>query len=397
MHYLDNSATTAPSEKARAAFVRALEIWGNPSSVYSLGRDAHSLLESSRQSVLKALGAKKNNGDLLIFTSSGTEANNLAITGCAFSKERRPSPSGSLGTVIMGMGEHPSVENPVLRLKKHGFTVEGIPTKSGMLDLGYLEEVLSNAVSPVVLAAFMLVNNETGALYDVSSASALVKRYFPDASVHCDAVQAFMKTPFSPSSIGADTVTISAHKIHAPRGAGALYVSKSIITRKNLVPVTLGGGQENGFRSGTENICAISAFAAAAEDSLEHFDENVERTAFLRERLDSELLSVCPEIRFNRPSGNSVCDICSLIVPGVRSETMLNFLSANGIYISAGSACSARSKKRSGALEAFGTSADDADSTLRISLSYTNTEEDISALTSALRQGLDRLAKKKGQ
>ena len=394
MHYLDNSATTSPSENAKAAFTRALDVWGNPSSTYSFGREAHTLLESSRLSVLKALGARRNGGDLLVFTSSGTEANNLAITGCAFSKKRRPSASGSLGTVIMGMGEHPSVENPVLQLRERGFSVIGIPTVSGVLDLGFLEKALENADSPVILAAFMLVNNETGALYDIRSASELVKRYYPDATVHCDAVQGFMKTRFSPSSIGADTVTVSAHKIHAPRGAGALFVSKEIITRRNLVPVSLGGGQESGFRSGTENLCAISAFAQAAEDGLKGFDANSEKTSALRALLDARLAAVCPEIRFNRPSDSYIDNIDSIIVPGVKSETMLNFLSARDICVSAGSACSARSRKKSAALEAFGTSADDADSTLRISLSYTNTEDDIEALTAALRLGLDRLARK---
>ena len=344
--------------------------------------------------MLKALGARRNGGDLLVFTSSGTEANNLAITGCAFSKKRRPSASGSLGTVIMGMGEHPSVENPVLQLRERGFSVIGIPTVSGVLDLGFLEKALENADSPVILAAFMLVNNETGALYDIRSASELVKRYYPDANVHCDAVQGFMKTRFSPSSIGADTVTVSAHKIHAPRGAGALFVSKEIITRRNLVPVSLGGGQESGFRSGTENLCAISAFAQAAEDGLKGFDANSEKTSALRALLDARLAAVCPEIRFNRPSDSYIDNIDSIIVPGVKSETMLNFLSARDICVSAGSACSARSRKKSAALEAFGTSADDADSTLRISLSYTNTEDDIEALTAALRLGLDRLARK---
>ncbi len=352
------------------------------------------MLESSRQSVLKALGAKRNGGDLLIFTSSGTEANNLAVTGCALSKTRRPSTSGQLGTVIIGLGEHPSVENPAMQLQKRGFSVVGVPTVSGVLDLDFLERILINTDSPVILAAFMLVNNETGALYDVRSASSLVKRYFPDANIHCDAVQGFMKTRFTPSSIGADTVTVSAHKIHAPRGAGALYVSKEIVTRKNLVPVIFGGGQESGFRSGTENLCATSAFAEAAEESLSNFARNSEKVSELRRLLDDRLGTVCPEIRFNRPSGDSIDGICSIIVPGIRSETMLNFLSAKEIFVSAGSACSARSRKKSAALEAFGTSSDDADSTLRVSLSHTNTEDDIEVLVSALRQGLDQLAKK---
>ncbi|MBR4000167.1 MAG: aminotransferase class V-fold PLP-dependent enzyme, partial [Clostridia bacterium] len=265
------------------------------------------------------------------------------------------------------------------------------------LDLGWLEEQLKNCAMPVIFAGFMLVNNETGAVYNVKAASALVKKYYPDALVHCDAVQGYMKMKFTPQSLGADTVTVSAHKIHSIRGAAALYVSENVLKRRHLVPVMPGGGQESGFRSGTENLCAIASFAAAAEEARASLTENREKTSALRAKLDEGLSSL--DIRFNRdiasPEAEFIDNICSVVLPGIKSETMLNFLSGKGVYVSAGSACSAYSKKKSAALESFGVTAEDADCTLRISLDHTNTEEDIDAVIAGLSEGIASLQRKK--
>ncbi len=394
VHYLDQSATTRPSAAALKALAEGAEHWGNPSSVHGLGQQAATYLRECRAKVAKSLGMARVSKDMLLFTASGTEANNLAIQGCAFSKKRdRDDP----GTVVISAGEHPSVENPARRLESMGYHVLRVPTAGGVLDLTWLEEALKGCTSPVILSSFMLVNNETGAIYDVKAASALVKKYFPDAMIHCDAVQGYMKLKCTPSLLGADTVTVSAHKIHAPRGAAALYVSENVLKRRHLVPVLPGGGQENGLRSGTENLCAIGAFAAAAEEGRLAFSENEEKTSALRAYLDRELGRL--DLHFNQDRGAAgagfIPNICSLVLPGIKSETMLNFLSARGVYVSAGSACSAYSKKKSASLETFGVPAEDADCTLRISLDHTNEEEDIDALVCGLKEGMESLQRKR--
>ena len=225
-HYLDQSATTKPSRAALDAMTEAAEVWGNPSSVHAPGQKSASLLRECRAKVAKTLGMPRVSKDMLIFTSSGTEANNIAMQGCAFSKKRD---SENPGTIVISQGEHPSVENPAQRLESLGYNVLRVPTLGGVLDLGWLEEQLKNCSAPVIFAGFMLVNNETGAVYNVKAASALVKKYYPDALIHCDAVQGYMKLKFTPQSLGADTVTVSAHKIHSVRGAAALYDSENAL------------------------------------------------------------------------------------------------------------------------------------------------------------------------
>ncbi|MBR4895793.1 MAG: aminotransferase class V-fold PLP-dependent enzyme [Clostridia bacterium] len=386
-HYFDQSATTRPSDAAVAALTAAA--WGNPSSVHAVGVRAANELREARAAVGRTLGMPRFSQDRLIFTSCGTESNNIALLGCARAKKRDPAHPG---TVILSAGEHPSLENPAILLEKEGYTVVRIPTAGGALDLDFLEKTLAEADAPVIFAGFMLVNNETGAVYDVKSAAALVKRHFPDAVVHCDAVQGYLKRKFTPMGLGVDTLTLSAHKVHAVRGAGALYVNAATLKRRNLTAVMPGGGQEGGFRSGTENLAAIRSFAAAAEEGFLHLEENIARTAELRRRLDEGLASL--DVRLNRPA-EGLDNIASVVLPGIRSETMLNELSGRGIYVSAGSACAANSKKKSLALEAFGVSASDADSTIRISLDYTNTEEDVAALLEGLAEGIASLQRKR--
>ena len=400
LHYLDNSATTQPCDAAVRALSDALERWGNPSSVHHLGQTADALLKSCRSTVVKSitrLSRFQNPMDKLLFTSCGTESNNIAMLGCAASKKRTPNADGILGTVIISEGEHPSIDNPAKRLADQGYALVRVPTKGGVLDLAFLKTALENAkanAAPVIFAAFMLVNNETGAIYDVKAASSLVKRYFPDAVVHCDAVQGYMKLRFTPATLGADTLSVSAHKIHAPRGAAALYISGEVIKRKNIVPVMPGGGQEDGFRSGTENLLGIAAFAAAADYGYTNAETHRKTVADLRAYLNERLAELAESgVAQNKPE-KQLDNIASIVIPGVRSETMLNHLSAREVYVSAGSACSAHSKKKSDALTAFGVEDDRIDSTIRVSLSYTNTKDDIDALIEGLRTGSADLQKK---
>lgn len=385
MIYLDHSATTPPSESALAAMTEAARVWGNPSSVHAMGREAAALLEKSRAAVAKSLGLPKFSQDKVFFTACGTESNNIALLGCAAAKKRDPA---NPGTILLSAGEHPSMENPAALLEKQGYTVVRIPTKGGVLSTDAITEALGAAKaagSPVIFAGFMLVNNETGALYDVKKAASLVKAAFPDAVVHCDAVQGYMKTPFTPAGLGVDTLTVSAHKINSIRGAAALYVSAEVLKRRNLTAVMPGGGQESGLRSGTENLVSIAAFAAAAEEGRLNFDERRRAAESLRARLDERLGRLeSLGVRVNRPEGASIPHICSVVCGRMRSETVLNDLSGHGICVSAGSACSAHAKKKSAALEAFGVPADEADSVIRVSLSYLNTADDIDAFADAL-------------
>ncbi len=385
-HYLDNSSTTRPSAAAIAALERAIAVWGNPSSVHSLGQGAASLLRDSRKAVAKSLGMPPIGADKLFFTSSGTESNNIALTGSFRAKKRDPK---NAGTVIISAGEHPSIDGPAAALEREGVDVVRVPTVGGVLDLEYLKNALESARSPVFFAGFMLVNNETGAVYDVKSAATLVKSYYPDAVVHCDAVQGYMKMKFTPYTLGVDTLSVSAHKIHSFRGAAALYVSADVIKRKNIVPVMYGGGQEEGFRSGTENLASIATFASAAEEGRVNLADNIARVESLRERLDEALSAL--DVRFNRPVGKSLPNICSVILPQIKSETMLNYLSGRWVYVSAGSACAASSKKKSAALMAFGAADSDIDSTIRVSLSHTSTYDDIDAFAVALSDGIASL------
>ena len=390
--YFDNAATTFPSEAALAGMAEGMKYPANPSSTHCAGREAARFLDLCREKVGASLGIRRLGGDRIVFTASGTEANCLAMLGSAQAKSRKPV-NGSLGTVLLSEGEHPSMEMPARRLEEKGYRVQRIPTRGGVLDLAALEQVLEEAASPVVFAGFMLVNNETGALYDVKSAFRAVKARFPEALTHCDAVQGYMKTPITLAALGADTLTVSAHKIHGTRGAGALVLRPEVEKKKQIVPVLPGGGQEGGYRSGTENLVALGAFAWAAEEEQKHFTARREREEVLRAELDRCMEPVYAAGAQAHIPAVHLPGILNISLPAIRSEIMLNYLSGRGICVSAGSACSAHAKKDSPALRAFGVSPQEMDSALRISLSYTNTEAEIHTLCDALLEGIRTLAR----
>ena len=386
MIYLDNAATTRPCEAAIAAARRAMtEEWGNPSSVYSAGNEARRALERDRETVRGAFGAGAKDGRV-IFTASGTEANNTAIIGAVTAKARNRG-----GRVLTTDSEHPSVARAVDRLEALGYEVVRVPTAGGAIDMAALAQA---ATDRVIFASFMTANNETGALYDVAAAVRAVRAASPKAIVHTDAVQAFLKCDISPKKTGVDMISVSAHKVNAPKGSGALWVRESVITAKSLSPYIVGGGQESGMRSGTENTAGIAAFAAAVAEGAAHFDERRAALDELREYAIGELGRVVPEARVNQPK-KAVAGIISVTLPDIRSETALNFLSGRGIFVSAGSACSARSGKASGVLVAFGLSEREADQTIRVSLGHENTREDIDAFAAALAEGVASLQRTK--
>ncbi len=381
MIYFDNSATTELCDAAKAAISESLESFANPSSLHTLGYQAQKKLEANRKDIMSALRAKSGK---LIFTASGSEANNLAILGTVNAKVRRTA-----NRILTTDCEHPSVENTLEELKKSGFEIVKIPTKSGELDMAALDAALDK---PVFMASFMFVNNETGSVFCVGEAFDKIRAKYPDAVCHTDAVQGFLKVGFSPSALRADLITVSAHKIHAPKGVGALWVSDAMIRAKKIVPIIHGGGQEAGFRSGTENTIGISAFAAAAKDGAASHPSYIVKIADLRAYAIERITEECPEISLNIPKIPAP-HILSVTMPNIKSETMLHFLSSKGICVSSGSACSSHSKKTSSALLSFGLTTKQADCTVRISFCRYNEIAEVDALIEAIKTGVSSLVR----
>lgn len=380
--YLDNSATTPISRAAKDAMMNAMEHFGNPSSLHTLGQQSEKLVSGARAQISAALGVRRGQGTV-IFTSCGTEATSLALFGTAYAKERRDATR-----ILITDSEHPATLRAAEALEKNGFEVVKLPTRGGVIDESALDAALEKKI---FMASFMLVNNETGALYGVAEAFRKIKRRYPDALTHCDAIQGFMRVPFTPTGLCADLISVSGHKIHAPKGVGALYVGADVLKAKKLVPFLRGGGQESGMRSGTENVVGIAAFGAAAADMAARRPQIEAQLASLYGYATRSLSAL--DVRINVPSGKRVDHIINITLPSVKSETMLHHLSSDGVFVSSGSACSSHSSTPSGSLIAFGLSARDADCSLRISLSEYNTTEDIDALCDSLSTGLSRLVK----
>ena len=381
--YLDNSATTALCDAAKQAMLQAMECYGNPSSLHAAGLEAEHMVKKAREQVSAALGVRNGAGQIY-FTASGTEANNLAILGSVYAKERRTG-----NRIVTTEGEHSSVEKTLLELEKKGFEIVRIPTRQGVLDMDFAQKAIDKNT---ILVTAMMVNNETGALYDLKSLFALTKRASPNAVTHCDAVQGFMKAIFSPAAIGADLMSVSAHKIHGPKGVGALYVSAEITKAKKLVPINFGGGQEQGMRSGTENVIGIAGFGAAAQQAQSTLRADLVRMTQLRTYLEQKLSEI-EGISLNLPRGNRAPHVVNLTLPDIKSETMLNELSQAQICVSSGSACASHGKATSRALAAFGLTAAQADCSLRVSLCPANTEAEIDALCAAMERGVKTLVR----
>ncbi|MBO7303678.1 MAG: cysteine desulfurase [Clostridia bacterium] len=380
--YLDNSATTRICKEALDKYVEAsLEVYANPSSLHSEGVRAEKLIDEARRAVLSSLGERDST---VIFTASGSEANNLAIIGRANAKARFQKKK-----IITALGEHASVTEPLAALKAAGFNVVAIPTTSGKLDTGAL---LTELTPDVILVSLMMVNNETGALYDTAWVKKMMVERCPEALLHVDATQSYMKVKFTKKSSGADMITLSSHKIEGPKGVGALVVDNKIIKSRGLIPQILGGGQEYGFRSGTENVPAIAAFGVAVNRGVKLLDGNISKMRQLREYLIDKLTRELPEITITNPE-RSAPHILNITLPNIKSETALHYLSSLGIFVSSGSACSSNSAHTSGALLAYGRSAVEADSSIRISFCPENTEREVDALCDGLASALLRLVR----
>lgn len=360
MIYLDNAATTKPcAEAVRAAAECAELCFGNPSSLHKMGIEAEKLLAETKKIILQRLGKEGE----LYFTSGATESNNLAVFGTANALKRRGN------RVVTTAIEHPSVAEPMKKLREQGFEV--IELKP--CECEDLEQAIIDAVDEgTILVSCMAVNNETGFIVDTKRVYNGIKKKFPRCVVHADGVQGFCKVP-----IYGDLISVSAHKIHGLKGVGALYKAKDI----RLVPNVYGGGQQGGLRSGTEPVELIAAFGAAVKaypDDLAFFYELKEHLLKPLSGLDGVILN----------SKNSLPNIVNFSVKGVRSEIMLHFLEERGIYVSSGSACSRGKVSR--VLSALGISAAEADSAIRVSFCRDNTVQEIDALIEGISDGIKR-------
>lgn len=359
MIYLDNSATTKPCQEAVVAMHHALtENWANPSALYGFGIDVARQLRNARQQVANTLGAET---DRIFFTSGGTEADNWAIFGAAqrFGKRSRH--------IVTTAIEHHAVLNCMKELESRGYEVTYLqPDSQGNITLQALKDALRK---DTFLVSIMMVNNEVGSVMPIAQMAKLTHKACPDAVFHTDAVQGFLKVPFSAKTLGADLITVSSHKVHGPKGAGALYISPRL---RSFPALLFGGGQENGFRSGTEGTPAIFAFAAACTAGIATFHEDISREKALLNHLVQEL-STMNGVVIN--GAHDAPHILSLSIPGVPTQNTINILQDNGICVSAGSACA--KGHRSHTLTAMKLPPEVMDSSFRISLSKDTTNADI--------------------
>ena len=374
-HYLDNSATTPVSAAAaERALYMMTENFGNPSSLHGMGIEAEREVERARDSVADALGVSSKN---ITFTSGGTEANNTVIFGAAEALKRRGS------RVIVSAVEHSSVYESAARLREQGFDVQYAPVDAnGVVRLDALEALLTDKT---ILVSVMAVNNETGSVQPTEAIAKAVHRHCPNALFHVDAVQAFCKMPLKPKKWGVDALTVSAHKIHGPKGVGALYLRDGA----RILPLLCGGEQQKKLRPGTESAPLIAAFGEAVREA--DIAGNLNRIKALN-AYALERLTAIGGVMINSPA-DALPYIINLSVEGIRSETMLHHLERFGVYVSSSSACA--KGKPSYVLTAMGLGRDRVDSSIRVSFSKLNTEEDIDALCEGLKSGIVDLQKVK--
>lgn len=362
--YLDNSSTTRVYPEVIDEMNRLMyEGYGNPSSLHRRGTAAERVFTSAREGLAELLGVKGKN---LVFTSGGTESNNLGVLGIARRNRRRGK------HLVTTAVEHSSVLEPFKRLETEGFDVTYIsPNTMGFVD----PEAAAQAVTPqTVLVSIMHVNNETGAVMPVSRLARVVKEQNPETIFHVDAVQSFTKIPLAPAQQNIDAVSLSAHKIHGPKGVGVLYLRDGILAE----PLFWGGSQQEEIRPGTENIPGIAGMALAAQISMQHYRSQRNLLKSYRDKMISFLQSEHPGSRINGPDNeNAAPHILNVSFPGLKGEIILHALEEHNIFLSTGSACHARSKEPSHVLKAMGLNMETMEGAVRISFSWMNTEDEI--------------------
>jgi cysteine desulfurase len=376
--YLDNAATTKPyDEVLRHMYDVSGNSYGNPSSLHMKGLEAERLLKDARRTIAQSLGVPS--GDIY-FTSGGTESNNLAIRGFLAANPRRGR------RIITSKIEHPSVMELMKYLSDRGYQIDYVDVDSlGYIDLDMLEKLICEETA---LISIMHVNNETGTIQKTGEIARLIRRLNLETAIHTDAVQSYGKQTVKPLRDGIDMVSLSSHKIHGPKGVGALYAKKGM----RIAPLNRGGGQEGGMRSGTENIPGICGFAMAADMITRHMDENAHKISELREMFIKSITKEIEGIKINSPKDASVY-ILNISISGIKAEVMLHHLEREGVYVSTQSACSSKKNTQSHVLKAIGLSRDEINSSLRISFSEFNSEEDIEYTVNVMKKLVNYLCK----
>lgn len=375
--YLDNSATTKVAQEAVDAMVHALtQAFGNPSSLHRKGMEAEKIVSESRQKIASALGVKARE---IYFTSGGTESNNLAIKGTAYARKRYGK------HMITTSIEHPSVLEAFMQLEKDGFNVTYLKVDDkGHIDL----EELKHAIRPdTILVSIMYVNNEVGSIQTIQDAAKIISQN-KNTVFHVDAVQAFGKIPLIPNLSGIHLLSLSAHKVYGPKGVGALFVRGGT----KVDPLINGGGQEEGLRSGTENVPGIAGFSAAAELAFKNLSLWQQRMRELKERLKNGILSEIPNTVLNGPEDGAP-HILNISFLGTKAEVLLHALEMHGIYVSTGSACSSHKNAKSHVLLAMGKTPEEIEGAIRFSLSPFLSFEDIDYTVEVLKKEVNELRK----
>jgi len=372
--YLDNAATTALDPAVREAMLPFLgSEFGNPSSRHPLGVGAREAVDLARRQVARATGAEPQD---VIFTSGGTEANNLAVLGLARAAAKRGK------HLLIGATEHPSVAEAATALQQEGFEVERLCLDSGgEVDLQALKALLR---PDTCLVAQMLINNEFGTRYDIPRMARILRANAPQALLHVDAVQSLGKLQLSMGELGAHSLAISAHKVHGPKGSGALVMAPGLRPR----PLVFGGGQERGVRGGTENVAGIVGLGKAAELAELHVNSGAFQDGRLRESLRTRLQEV-PGARLLDPGAERSPAVCAILLPGAPAEVWMHHLEQRGLYTSVGSACQANKQGIPPALLALGLDEGQAKRVLRVSFCHTSSEGELDALIQAL-QAIER-------
>lgn len=361
--YLDNSATTRCFDSVANTVTKVMcEDYGNSSSMHMKGVQAENYIKMAKNVIARNL---KVNEKEIYFTSGGTESDNLAIIGTAMANNRAGN------HIITTCIEHPAVLRTMEYLESQGFWVTYLPVDSaGRIRLEDLEKALTPAT---ILVSIMHTNNEIGSLQPIAEAGNIIKRFNPNIAFHVDAVQGYGKFKILPKKMGVDLLSVSGHKIHGPKGIGFLYINEKI----KIKPISYGGGQQKGMRSGTDNVPGIAGIAKAVEEVYKYLDKDVERLYSLKEYFVNGVMQI-PDVKINGYTGyDSAPHIVSVSIRGIRSEVLLHALEDRGIYVSAGSACSSHKPAPSNTLKAIGVEKDMLDSTIRFSFSIFTTKEEI--------------------
>lgn len=380
--YLDNSATTKPYKEVIDIMLKHMETdYGNPSSLHRMGLDAEKAIKEARRIVADSMGAKDEE---IYFTSGGTEADNMAIFGATQAKRRRGN------KIITSKIEHPAILESCKNLGNLGFKVKYIPVdQNGIIDLNALSDALDEQT---ILITVMQINNEIGSIQPIDEIAKLKrnaeKKLKTEILFHTDAVQSFGKLPINVKVSGIDLLTVSGHKIHGPKGVGALYIRKGL----NIKPYLYGGGQERGLRSGTENLPAIAGFGTAVDLNMKNFKKRMETIRMIRNYLEEGICSEIQDIRINCPKDGSLA-ILNVSFTGVRGEVLLHALEQANIYVSTGSACSSKKRGQSHVLKAIGLSSLEIEGAVRFSFSEFNTIEEMDYVLVNLKKAVDKFRK----